>query len=115
MRPVLLEVGAAFAIEEAAGPRELFTRRRRPNRGRQRLAERVLEFGAFHRAQPWAVHVRDTYDIRTRRGFPPIEILIAFFDLWAIETYNAEDPTEFDLDSGHALWTPIVYTRLISS
>src|SRR5688572_13962393 len=103
MRPVLLQIRAALAVEEAAGPRALLTRRTRPDRRRQLSAQRLLELGTLHGAEPRTDEVRNMRDVRTRGRLPPVEILLSFLDQRPLETSDADAPLELHEHRRHAV------------
>jgi len=115
MSPMLLQISAPLAIEEASGPCELLAGRGRPDRGRQGQSERPLELVALHRTKPRPDEVSDTRDVRSRSRFPPIQILFAFLDRRTLEATNTNDALELEEHLRHVMRIRLVDSRLDSA
>src|SRR5712692_11910983 len=112
MCAVLEQVRAAFAVEEPAGPSELFARRTRPDDRSQRKPKCALELGALHRPEPRPDQLSHTGDVWPRRRDPVIDIDFARLDRWSTDPADPDDPLELQQDLGNAVGIRLIDPRL---
>src|SRR2546422_1953906 len=112
MRPVLVEIGAALTIKEAASPRQLLVPGGGPERVRQTCSQRPGELRVFHAADPGSYELSKPRDVRARRGMPVVEGLPSLPYLRALDAAHTNGTLELQQHLGNIIGTRLIDPRL---